>query len=246
MNTQTEAMKPAQHEMTPEMMRKVQMHSELGAYAASNLVGAYDLFQEFWRVAMSAAPQPAQPERHELQAKGEHPAPCARHCEATAFRIVIRNLKAQLAQPAVQQEPVAGKGKELSKQLKLCAGNVAFAAGGCVDIGSAAMQEMFALIDHVCVGLDSPPAQQEPLFKPLIDLHPGLAEELKAMETSPQPAQRTWQDLPDGKGGMESDLNVLRAVSDEYNAWIRHHAACHSYDDFLEKRKAVNGFKEKP
>jgi hypothetical protein len=49
-------------EMTPEMMRKVQMHSELGAYAASNLVGAYDLFQEFWRVAMSAAPQPAQQE----------------------------------------------------------------------------------------------------------------------------------------------------------------------------------------
>jgi hypothetical protein len=55
------------------------------------------------------APQPAQPERHELQAKGEHPAPCARHCEATAFRIVIRNLKAQLAQPAVQQEPVADR-----------------------------------------------------------------------------------------------------------------------------------------
>jgi hypothetical protein len=44
-----------------------------------------------------------------LQAKGEHPAPCARHCEATAFRIVIRNLKAQLAQPAVQQEPVASQ-----------------------------------------------------------------------------------------------------------------------------------------
>jgi hypothetical protein len=44
-----------------------------------------------------------------LQAKGEHPAPCARHCEATAFRIVIRNLKAQLAQPAVQQEPVADR-----------------------------------------------------------------------------------------------------------------------------------------
>ena len=41
----------------------------------------------------------AQPERHELQAKGEHPAPCARHCEATAFGIVIKNLKAQLAQP---------------------------------------------------------------------------------------------------------------------------------------------------
>ena len=48
---------------------------------------------------------PPQPERHELQAKGEHPAPCARHCEANAFKIVIKNLKAQLAQP--KQEPVA-------------------------------------------------------------------------------------------------------------------------------------------
>jgi hypothetical protein len=48
---------------------------------------------------------PPQPERHELQAKGEHPAPCARHCEANAFQIVIKNLKAQLAQP--EQEPVA-------------------------------------------------------------------------------------------------------------------------------------------
>jgi hypothetical protein len=48
-----------------------------------------------------------QPERHELQAKGEHPAPCARYCEATAFQIVIRNLKAQLAQPEQEQEPVA-------------------------------------------------------------------------------------------------------------------------------------------
>ena len=31
--------------------------------------------------------------RHELQAKGTHPAPCARHCEATAFQIEIRNLR---------------------------------------------------------------------------------------------------------------------------------------------------------
>lgn len=41
----------------------------------------------------------AQPERHELQADGKHPAPCARFCEANAFQIEIRNLKAQLAQP---------------------------------------------------------------------------------------------------------------------------------------------------
>ena len=39
--------------------------------------------------------------------KQERPAPCARHCEANAFQIVIKNLKAQLAQP--EQEPVIGR-----------------------------------------------------------------------------------------------------------------------------------------
>ena len=42
-------------EMTPEMMRAVQLNSELGAYAVSNLSGAYDLFSEFWKVARSSA-----------------------------------------------------------------------------------------------------------------------------------------------------------------------------------------------
>lgn len=42
-------------EMTPEMMRAVQLNSELGAYAVSNLSGAYDLFSEFWKVACRAA-----------------------------------------------------------------------------------------------------------------------------------------------------------------------------------------------
>lgn len=41
-------------EMTPEMMRSVQLNSELGAYAASNLSGAYDLFAEFWKEACRA------------------------------------------------------------------------------------------------------------------------------------------------------------------------------------------------
>lgn len=44
-------------EMTPEMMRAVQLHSELGTYAAANMTGAYDLFAEFWRVAYRAATQ---------------------------------------------------------------------------------------------------------------------------------------------------------------------------------------------
>lgn len=43
-------------EMTPEMMRAVQIKSELGGYAASELSGAYDMFREFWGVAVTSAP----------------------------------------------------------------------------------------------------------------------------------------------------------------------------------------------
>ncbi|KFC98078.1 hypothetical protein [Leclercia adecarboxylata] len=43
-------------DMAPEMMRAVQINSELGAYAAANLSGAYSLFREFWDVAIAAAP----------------------------------------------------------------------------------------------------------------------------------------------------------------------------------------------
>lgn len=44
-------------ELTPEMMRDVQIRSELGGYATSNLSGAYNMFSEFWNVAVSAAPK---------------------------------------------------------------------------------------------------------------------------------------------------------------------------------------------
>lgn len=54
-------------EMTPEMMRAVQLNSELGAYAASNLSGAYELFAEFWKVACRAAMLAAAPQ----EVKGE-------------------------------------------------------------------------------------------------------------------------------------------------------------------------------
>ncbi|HHA2085861.1 TPA: hypothetical protein ACOEEB_004666 [Enterobacter asburiae] len=43
--------------MTPEQMRAVQIKSELGSYAAANLSGAYDLFREFWDVAVTAVQQ---------------------------------------------------------------------------------------------------------------------------------------------------------------------------------------------
>ena len=44
-------------ELTPEMMRAVQIRSELGGYATSNLSGAYNMFSEFWNVAVSVAPK---------------------------------------------------------------------------------------------------------------------------------------------------------------------------------------------
>lgn len=31
------------------------------------------------------------------------------------------------------------------------------------------------------------------------------------------------------------ERDALKAITDEYNAWIRHHAAGHDYDDFLKK-----------
>lgn len=43
-------------EITREMMRAIQTQSELGAYACSNLSGAYNLINELWRIALSAAP----------------------------------------------------------------------------------------------------------------------------------------------------------------------------------------------
>lgn len=43
-------------DMTPEQMRAVQINSELGAYAASNLSGAYSLLREFWGVAVKSVP----------------------------------------------------------------------------------------------------------------------------------------------------------------------------------------------
>jgi hypothetical protein len=61
-------------------------------------------------LAALAAVSSEAPDRIELQAKGKHPAPCARHCEANAFNIEIRQLKAQLAasaSPAREAPPVA-------------------------------------------------------------------------------------------------------------------------------------------
>jgi hypothetical protein len=63
---------------------------------------------EFARAIESAATAPllerikelerelTKPCRHDLQAEGNHPAPCAKFCEAQAFKITIRGLEREL------------------------------------------------------------------------------------------------------------------------------------------------------
>ena len=50
------------------------------------------------------APVALYADRHAPQAEGNHPAPCARHCEANAFRIEIRNLKSQVVRLEAQRD----------------------------------------------------------------------------------------------------------------------------------------------
>lgn len=45
------------------------------------------------------------PDRRELQAKGEHPAPCARFCESNSYEIELRQLKARLARALAAAAP---------------------------------------------------------------------------------------------------------------------------------------------
>ncbi|MDX7440947.1 MULTISPECIES: hypothetical protein [Citrobacter freundii complex] len=42
-------------EMTPEIMRSVQRDSSLGTFASAHLNGAFDMYREFWSVAIAAA-----------------------------------------------------------------------------------------------------------------------------------------------------------------------------------------------
>lgn len=53
-----------------------------------------------------------QADRHELQAQGKHPSPCARFCEATAFGIKIRDLEAQLRAALAAPQPLTNRDDE--------------------------------------------------------------------------------------------------------------------------------------
>lgn len=59
------------------------------------------------RERISAPSQAAPRSREEQQRTGKHPAPCARHCEANAFELEIRNLKARLAATSITPRPGA-------------------------------------------------------------------------------------------------------------------------------------------
>jgi hypothetical protein len=61
------------------------------------------------RTALEQPEQEQAPDRRALQAAGDHPAPCARHCEAKAYEIEIRSMKAALRKALEQpeQHPVA-------------------------------------------------------------------------------------------------------------------------------------------
>lgn len=67
---------------------------------------SYDMLQQRLHEEIAELRAYIEQDRRELQSKGEHPAPCARFCEATAFKIEIRNLKKKLEQ-LTKQEPVA-------------------------------------------------------------------------------------------------------------------------------------------
>lgn len=44
-------------DMTPEQMRAVQRDSSLGTFASAHLSGAYDMYREFWDVAVKSVPK---------------------------------------------------------------------------------------------------------------------------------------------------------------------------------------------
>lgn len=78
-------------------------------------------------------------DRHEMQAAGTHPAPCARHCESTAYEIEIRRLRhdierhVRIATEAIQEaeqlrtELAVSREREARMRALLQAADVLFA-----------------------------------------------------------------------------------------------------------------------
>ena len=83
-----------------------------------------------------------------------------------AMQVEIDDWKARALKAEQVGEPVAGDGARLAQELWLSViHNIAYQNNGnSVLTGTTAMRELKAMIDHVCIGIDSPPkpAAQEP------------------------------------------------------------------------------------
>lgn len=109
-----------------------------------------------------------EPTRHELQAKGEHPAPCARFCEANAFRIAERGYQRQICELSKkleqlkqeQGEPVAWIHIDELKELEYCNGTTVWAENALVHTDDSITNR---LIPDGYVPLYTTPQQRKPL-----------------------------------------------------------------------------------
>ena len=85
-------------------------------------------------------------ERHEQQAAGTHPAPCARHCEANAFQIEIRGLTAAHASAWEAGKKLAQQALKAERErdaLRLVCGE-AYQMAGALDAPTKALDNLLA------------------------------------------------------------------------------------------------------
>lgn len=80
---------------------------------------AKNSFEAGWQACAEAMQQ----DRAAMQSDGKHPAPCARVCEAKAFEIEIRSLKAQLKR---QQDQTVPEFEGMDQDWKGMSGAIAF------------------------------------------------------------------------------------------------------------------------
>lgn len=59
-------------------------------------------------------------DRHEMQAAGTHPAPCARHCEAKAYEIEIRRLRHDIERRVRIATEATQESEQLRAELAAC------------------------------------------------------------------------------------------------------------------------------
>ena len=68
-------------------------------------------------------------------------------------------------------------------------------------------------------------------------------EGLPVEHTDPERIARAAWDAANTSATADliAERDILKAMADEYQRWINHHAAGHDYDDFLSKELAQQG-----